>query len=80
MNRRKFVRNLSFGTGAIVLSAPSFSQSLFTKKTQKITILHTNDTHSNIDPFLEIWNDYPEMDQYWSGYRWCEGSLFSESF
>ena len=61
MNRRKFVRNLSFGTGAIVLSAPSFSQSLFTKKAQKITILHTNDTHSNIDPFPDNHSKFPGM-------------------
>jgi 5'-nucleotidase len=61
MNRRKFVRNLSLGTGAIVLSAPSFSQSLFTKKTQKITILHTNDTHSNIDPFPDNHSKFPGM-------------------
>jgi len=61
MNRRKFVRNLSLGTGAIVLSAPSFSQSLFTKKAQKITILHTNDTHSNIDPFPDNHSKFPGM-------------------
>ncbi len=61
MNRRKFVRNLSLGTGALVLSAPSFSQSLFTKKTQKITILHTNDTHSNIDPFPDNHSKFPGM-------------------
>ena len=61
MNRRKFVRNLSLGAGALVLSAPSFSQSLFTKKTQKITILHTNDTHSNIDPFPDNHSKFPGM-------------------
>ena len=61
MNRRKFVRNFSLGAGAIALSAPSFSQSLFTKKTQKITILHTNDTHSNIDPFPDNHSKFPGM-------------------
>lgn len=61
MNRRKFVRNLSLGAGAIVLSAPSFSQSLFTKKAKKITILHTNDTHSNIDPFPDNHSKFPGM-------------------
>jgi 5'-nucleotidase len=61
MNRRKFVRNLSLGAGAIALSAPSFSQSLFTKKVKKITILHTNDTHSNIDPFPDNHSKFPGM-------------------
>ncbi len=61
MNRRKFVRNFSLGAGAIALSAPSFSQSLFTKKAQKITILHTNDTHSNIDPFPDNHSKFPGM-------------------
>lgn len=61
MNRRKFVRNLSLGAGAIALSAPSFSQSLFTKKAKKITILHTNDTHSNIDPFPDNHTKFPGM-------------------
>jgi 5'-nucleotidase len=61
MNRRKFVRNLSLGAGAIALSAPSFSQSLFTKKAKKITILHTNDTHSNIDPFPNNHSKFPGM-------------------
>ena len=61
MNRRKFVRNFSLGTGAIALSAPSFSQSLFTKKHKKLTILHTNDTHSNIDPFPDNHSKFPGM-------------------
>ena len=61
MNRRKFVRNLSLGAGAIALSAPSFSQSLFSKKRKKLTILHTNDTHSNIDPFPDNHTKFPGM-------------------
>ncbi len=61
MNRRKFVRNLSLGAGAIALSTSSFGQSLLTKKTKKLTILHTNDTHSNIDPFPDNHTKFPGM-------------------
>ncbi|MBI3135611.1 MAG: metallophosphoesterase [Bacteroidetes bacterium] len=47
MNRRKFIYHLAGGTaGLIALS--SFGGG---KRQQKITILHTNDTHSRIDPF-----------------------------
>ncbi|RCT54507.1 bifunctional UDP-sugar hydrolase/5'-nucleotidase [Winogradskyella sp. KYW1333] len=50
MNRRKFIQNSSaattlFGLGGLGLS--SFDN----KKQKKITILHTNDVHSHIDPF-----------------------------
>jgi 5'-nucleotidase len=61
MNRRKFFRNFSLGAGAIALSAPSFSQSLFLKNSKKITILHTNDTHSNIDPLPDNHSKFPGM-------------------
>lgn len=50
MKRRKFIQQLS---GASVLAAtsglllPSFTE----KKQKHITILHTNDTHSQIEPF-----------------------------
>ena len=48
MNRRKFIRNVALGTaGVAVLSSFTTSH----KKQRKITILHTNDTHSRIDPF-----------------------------
>lgn len=50
MKRRKFVQQTT-ATAALVglggLTLPSFSSS----KTKKITILHTNDVHSHIDPF-----------------------------
>lgn len=48
MQRRKFIQTLSLGaTGLTVLPSLTFSK----KAQQKITILHTNDTHSRIDPF-----------------------------
>lgn len=51
MKRRDFIQQSTIVTSAIGLGAiglTSFSSSL---KTTKITILHTNDVHSHIDPF-----------------------------
>ena len=54
MNRRKFVRNSVLISGG-VLVAPQIiagtSVMAAPKGSKKLTILHTNDTHSNIDPF-----------------------------
>jgi len=50
MERRVFVRNSFVVLGGVLLS-PSLFARTFDKKTIKLTILHTNDTHSNIDPF-----------------------------
>lgn len=48
MDRRKFIYNLAGGAaGLVALSSFGFSK----KGQGKITILHTNDTHSRIDPF-----------------------------
>ena len=55
MDRRKFLYSLV--TGALTIA----SLSSFTKKSefQKLTILHTNDTHSHIDPFPLNDRKYP---------------------
>ncbi|MCB9224000.1 MAG: metallophosphatase [Crocinitomicaceae bacterium] len=54
MDRRRFVR--TFATGSLALaSLPSFASG----KENKITILHTNDTHSHIDPFPLDDKKYP---------------------
>jgi len=48
--RRKFLKQLS--AGALLLGANSFPLEAFAyDDTQKLTILHTNDWHSRIDPF-----------------------------
>lgn len=50
MKRREFVQQTTAATALLTLggiSLPSFSS----YKTKKITILHTNDVHSHIDPF-----------------------------
>lgn len=49
MNRRKFIRN-TLGLAAASYILPSVQLGV-KKRGQKITILHTNDTHSRIDPF-----------------------------
>jgi 5'-nucleotidase len=61
MNRRKFLQNISFGSGAVLLSFSAFGQLISGKKSAKITILHTNDTHSNIDPFPSNHAKFPGM-------------------
>jgi 5'-nucleotidase len=61
MNRRKFLQNISFGSGAVLLSFSAFGQLISGKKSAKITILHTNDTHSNIDPFPGNHAKFPGM-------------------
>jgi len=49
-NRRTFIRNLGAGTvGVFVLNSPM--QALAKNELTQLTILHTNDFHSHIDPF-----------------------------
>ncbi len=55
MERRKFIRNIATGS-LTVLSLSSFDS---VEKREKITILHTNDTHSHIDPFPLNHKRYP---------------------
>lgn len=50
MKRREFIKQTATGSAAISLGSltlPSFTAS----KSKQITILHTNDVHSHIDPF-----------------------------
>lgn len=49
-NRRTFIRHLGAGTvGVFILNSPM--QALAKKELIQLTILHTNDFHSHIDPF-----------------------------
>lgn len=62
MNRRSFVRNTALITGGSLVAPSLFSQEFLREviqPTDKVTILHTNDTHSNIDPFPENHAKYP---------------------
>jgi 5'-nucleotidase len=47
MNRRKFIVNSTFAAGATLLNVKGFALD----QTTKLTILHTNDVHSRLDPF-----------------------------
>lgn len=62
MKRRAFIKNSI--VGSLVLSTNSFGFNLTDKETnaiKKITILHTNDTHSHIDSFEFDHPKYPNM-------------------
>ncbi|TNE54128.1 MAG: bifunctional metallophosphatase/5'-nucleotidase [Bacteroidetes bacterium] len=61
MDRRSFVEKTLLGAG-LVMGAPSLiSASPAKRKSGRLTILHTNDTHSNIDPFPENHAKYPGL-------------------
>ena len=58
MKRRDFIRNSFVVAGGTFIS-PSLLARPATKKELKLTILHTNDTHSHIDPFPENHAKFP---------------------
>lgn len=58
MKRRKFIQQTSLLAGA-ALVAPTLMSAK--EKTTKLVILHTNDTHSNIEPFSENHPKYPNL-------------------
>ena len=55
MNRRKFIYNSSLAS----LSVMGLNSCNLNSKNLKITILHTNDVHSQIEPFPSNHNRYP---------------------
>lgn len=57
-DRRDVLKQVALISGGVVL-APSIVLAQNAKKGQKITVLHTNDTHSNIDPFPPNHAKYP---------------------
>jgi 5'-nucleotidase len=60
MLRRDFIQN-SLVSGAGLLISPNLIANPNFKKTKKITILHTNDTHSNIEAFSKNHSTHPSM-------------------
>lgn len=58
MDRRDFIRNSVVVSGG-VLVAPSLIAGSVSGSGNRLTILHTNDTHSTIDPFPENHSKYP---------------------
>lgn len=61
MDRRSFVRNTFLVSSGALVDPSLFAHSAGSKTSKKITILHTNDTHSNIDPFPENHSKYPGL-------------------
>ena len=61
MKRRSFVKKITLSAGALALSKLSFGQKINLLKKSKLVILHTNDTHSHIDPFPSNHSKFPGM-------------------
>lgn len=63
MKRQEFIRNTFTIAGGVILAPHIMAQGMSApaKRAQKLTILHTNDTHSNIDPFPENHAKYPGL-------------------
>ena len=60
MDRRSFLGTGFLVTGGVLIS-PTLLAAENTKHLKKVTILHTNDTHSNIDPFPDNHAKFPGM-------------------
>jgi 5'-nucleotidase len=58
MKRSEFLIQSSLIAGATLLGAPAFGN---TQKVKKLTILHTNDTHSQIEPLPNDGRAYAGM-------------------
>lgn len=61
MKRRSFLKNMALSIGSVGLSNFYFGQSSSLKRKSKLVILHTNDTHSNIEPFPLNHPKFPGM-------------------
>ena len=55
MNRKTFIKNSIYGSAAVGLAVNNFSCSSH----KNITILHTNDVHSHIEPFSKDHSEFP---------------------
>ncbi len=60
MKRRNFIQKSTVATAFLTLGGFSL-QSFAAKNTKHITILHTNDVHSHIDPFPSTDSRYPNQ-------------------
>ncbi len=59
MERRDFIRNSVLISGGVIVAPGLFAQGRIVNAKNRLTILHTNDTHSNIDPFPQNHSRYP---------------------
>lgn len=55
MERRRFIKNIGVGSAGLI----SLTSGKWSDARKKVTILHTNDTHSHIDPFPLNHSKYP---------------------
>ena len=55
MNRKSFIKNSIYGSAAVGIALNNFSCSSH----KNITILHTNDVHSHIEPFSKNHSEFP---------------------
>lgn len=62
ISRRNFLSILAVGGGATLMGFPSWATD--SSDTVHLSILHTNDTHSRIDPYPANDPNYPEMGGY----------------
>ena len=60
MKRWEFVTN-SFASGAYISMGGLSLNSCDFRNSKRITVLHTNDVHSHIDPFPKDHNSFPNM-------------------
>lgn len=60
MKRRRFISQSLLGTGALTLGA-GFLANCTGNTARQITILHTNDVHSQIDPYDASHPEFPNM-------------------
>ena len=60
MKRQEFIRSSFAVAGGLILS-PELLAKAPSEKLLKLTVLHTNDTHSNIDPFPSNHAKYPGL-------------------
>jgi 5'-nucleotidase len=51
LNRRKFISDAAMVTGSLLIGPSVAKAAALVEQEQTLTILHTNDTHSRIDPF-----------------------------
>ena len=59
MKRRTFIKNSVIISGGVLITPNVFAGESNVSSSKRLTILHTNDTHSNIDPFPESHSKYP---------------------
>lgn len=59
MNRRKFIQSTSQYAAVLGLGLTPVYSNLLRKKTSTLTVLHTNDVHSRIDPFPADHRKFP---------------------